>query len=215
MLHAPRVRALDDRRGRLHFDRAHHDHLGTLRDRGLRLVCAASRHPGPASTYMPAALRAQLADPPLEVRLVLFLVARGLRLGQQQRDRAALVAALRSCFAFAAAATAGRSLPPRPQAPCRRSAPELVWSPPSSLLPSPLRRESQASWSRPVGVVLPENVNKHAHRGRPTRSSSAHPRPADEHAWAYLPVQISFGFYAPKEICTGKYAQACSSAGLG
>jgi hypothetical protein len=26
-----------------------------------------------------------------------------------------------------------------------------------------------------------------------TRSSRAHPTPADEHAWAYLPVQISFG----------------------
>jgi len=26
---------------------------------------------------------------------------------------------------------------------------------------------------------------------------------------------VKDGFYAPKEICTGKYAQACSSAGLG
>ena len=26
---------------------------------------------------------------------------------------------------------------------------------------------------------------------------------------------VKDGFYAPKEICTGKYAQACSSAGVG
>jgi len=26
---------------------------------------------------------------------------------------------------------------------------------------------------------------------------------------------VKDGFYAPKEICTSKYAQACSSAGVG